>query len=70
MSRAARRSLGKRERRRRFEARLGKVLALDREGHGPRAISDATRLEASFVEAVLEDFRRFRRAGRADEGGG
>ena len=66
----ARRSKGKRERRRRFESGSQRILELDREGYSPKAISDSLRLSTSYMAAVIEDFHRFRETRRADEGGG
>ncbi len=70
MSRAARRRLGRRERIRRNEAALRRILALEREGFAPQAIADATQLSTSYVTAVIGDFHRFRRDRRAGDGGG
>jgi hypothetical protein len=65
-----RRSTGKRAKRRRFDATLKRILALEREGHSPRAISDSLQVDSLFVETILDDFYRWREARGADEGGG
>jgi hypothetical protein len=53
-----RRSTGKRAKRRRFDATLKRILALEGEGHSPRAISDSLQVDSSFVETILDDFYR------------
>ncbi len=69
-TRAQRRSIGKRDKRRRFEADLRRIVEFDREGRSPKAISDATQLPASYVNDVIEEFYRYWEERRVDEGEG
>ncbi len=54
MSRAGRRSLGKRRLRREAHADVTKILSLSEAGRSPSAISSSVGLDEEFVREVLE----------------
>ena len=54
MSRAGRRSLGKRRLRREAHADVTKILSLSEAGRSPAAVASSVGLPAAFVREVLE----------------
>ncbi len=62
MSRAARRSLGKRRLRRGAHADVSRIIELSEEGRSPSAISSSVGLPEEFVQEVLEQAEAARKS--------